>query len=138
MTHFKYLSFQQGGSREAIFSRFSYIPDFPFISQLDQVDLDRFSKSYNVAGPIKLISGRPYRYYRTEDSTWVYPWQFPQPINKGCIQKAVDRCHENVIMLKKEEDKTGGLSVDTPKDIVRVSPCFNQTYTDCCSKNKTI
>lgn len=117
-----------GGSREAIFSRFNYQPDFPMISQFDQVNLDRASKQYNVADPVKFIMGRPYRYYHTPDSTWLYPWHFPQPINKPAIQKAMDRCQEPIVMIKQEEDKLGGLGVATPKDIVRVSPCFWDKY----------
>jgi hypothetical protein len=122
---------QNGGSREAIFSRFSYHPSFPFISQLDQIDPERFSKVYNSAGPLKLISGRPYRYYRTEDSTWVYPWQFPQPIHTQCLEQAMSKCHEPVVTIKKEDDKLGGLSVETPRDIVKVTPCFDRVYTEC-------
>jgi len=122
---------QSGGSRAPIFSRFNYQPDFPFISQFDMVDLDRFSKVYNVTGPVKFLSGRPYKYYATPESTWLYPWQFPQEINHKCINKAGQKCHESVIMVKTEEDKLGGLGIATPRDIVRVSPCFDQIYKKC-------
>jgi hypothetical protein len=122
---------QTGGGREAIFSRFSYQPDFPMISQFDTVDLDRFSKVYNIAGPRKYIMGRPYRYYHTEDSTWLYPWDFPRPINYTCLKTAIKECHEPLITIKTEEDKLGGLGVETPRDIVHVSPCFNKEYDKC-------
>lgn len=120
-----------GGSRAAIFSRFQYQPEFPFISQLDTDDPVRFSKVYNVAGPVKFITGRPYKYYHTLASTWAYPWQFPQQINLPCIRQASDHCQEPIIMVKKEEDKLGGLGVATPKDIVRPSPCFDKFYEQC-------
>jgi hypothetical protein len=124
-----------GGSRTAIFSRFNYTPDFPMISQFDQVDYNRFSKVYNISDPIKFISGRPYKFYHTADSTWLNPWTFPQEINKPCLQRAMNRCNEHVVMLKSEEDKLGGLSISTPKDIVRVTPCFDQVYEQCQKKN---
>lgn len=120
-----------GGSREAIFSRFNYTPEFPFISQLDTVDLDRYSKVYNLTDPIKFIAGRPYKYYHTEHSTWVYPWEFPQEINTTCINLAAHKCHEPIIMPKKDEEKLNGLAVSNPKDIVRVSKCFDRVYEHC-------
>jgi hypothetical protein len=122
---------QTGGSRDDMFSRFNYIPDFPMISQLDQVDLDRYSKVYNHAGPLKLIMGRPYRFYDSYDSTWLYPWHFPEEIDKPCLQEASTRCHEPIVMIKKETDKLGGLGVLTPADLVHVSPCFDETYQHC-------
>jgi len=124
-----------GGSREAIFSRFNYIPEFPFISQLDTVDLERFSKVYNIKDPLKFTAGRPYRYYHTDHSTWVYPWDFPQEIQMRCIKEASDKCHEPIIMIKKEEDKLSGLAVSNPKDIVRVSDCYNKVYEQCQQSN---
>lgn len=127
-----------GGSREAIFSRFDYVPEFPMISQLDSVDLDRFSKVYNTAGPLKFISGRPYRYYKSEDSTWLYPWNFPHEMDRQCTTYASRRCNESpIILVKKEEGKLNGLAVQTPKDIVRTSPCFNKNY-DRCRTQSTI
>jgi len=122
---------QNGGSREAIFSRFEYAPEFPFISQFDMTNLDRFSKIYNIPGPIKFISGRPYKYYRTNESTWLYPWDFPQEVNHSCIRQASMRCHEPIILVKKEEAKLSGLSAQTPKDIVQPSSCFSQLYEQC-------
>lgn len=120
---------QSGGSRSAIFSRFNYQPDFPFISQLDTVDLDRFSKVYNVADPMKFIVGRPHRFYHTPDSTWVYPWTFPQPVYYQKLKETSQRCNEPpVVIFKKGEDKLKGLAIETPKDIVHVSPCFEATY----------
>jgi len=120
-----------GGSRESIFSRFNYTPEFPFISKLDTVDLDRFSKVYNIKDPVKFIAGRPYRYYHTDQSTWTYPWEFPQEIHMQCIKKAATQCHEPIIMIKKEEDKLSGLAVSNPKDIIRVSDCYNNVYDQC-------
>jgi len=121
-----------GGSREAIFSRFNYTPDFPMISQLDTVNFDRFSKVYNIAGSLKFIGGRPYRYYKSEDSTWLYPWDFPQEIDRHCTQKASQKCHEPpVILVKKEVEKLNGLATKTPADIVHVSPCFLEAYEKC-------
>lgn len=122
---------QHGGSRDHIFSRFMYEPQFPMMSQLDQVDLDRFSKTYNQADPIKFIMGRPYRFYHTKESTWVYPTTFPQESDQPCLQKAMNRCQEPIVLVKKQEEKLAGLAVQTPKDIVRVSPCFNRVYQQC-------
>ena len=127
-----------GGSRESIFSRFNYNPEFPMISQLDTVDFDRFSKVYNTAGPLKFISGRPYRYYKSEDSTWLYPWNFPHEMDRQCTKYASMRCNESpIILVKKEEEKLHGLAVQTPKDIVRTSSCFNKNY-EQCGKQSTI
>jgi hypothetical protein len=120
-----------GGSREYIFSRFNYTPEFPFISTFDTVDLDRFSKIYNIKDPVKFIMGRPYKYYHTKESTWMYPWEFPQEIHMKCIKEAATRCNEPIIMIKKEEDKLSGLAAPTPKDIVRVSDCYNKVYEQC-------
>jgi hypothetical protein len=121
----------RGGSREAIFSRFKYTPEFPFMSKFDTVDLDRFSKVYNIAGRVKFIMGRPYKLYHTEKSTWLYPWEFPEEINMRCIKEASTRCNEPIIMIKREEDKLSGLAVPTPKDVVRVSDCFDKIYERC-------
>jgi hypothetical protein len=127
-----------GGSREAIFSRFNYTPTFPMISQLDAVDLNRFSKVYNTPGPLKFVGGRPYKYYKSEDSTWLYPWNFPHEISRQCTKYASDRCNEPPIALvKKDEEKLHGLGVSTPKDLVNVTSCFNKFYEQCL-KQKTI
>ena len=120
-----------GGSREVIFSRFSYQPDFPNISQFDTIDLDRFSKVYNTPGPLKIISGRPYRFYHTKDSTWLDPWDFPQMVINTCLQKAMRQCQEPIVTLKSEEDKLSGLEAETPPDMVHVSPCFDAVYEAC-------
>uniref|UniRef100_A0A6C0BL15 Uncharacterized protein n=1 Tax=viral metagenome TaxID=1070528 RepID=A0A6C0BL15_9ZZZZ len=123
---------QHGGSRAAIFSRFSYQPDFPMISQLTTVDFDRFSRVYNREGPLKLMAGRPYRFDSTRPNvSWLYPWHFPQELDPVCLQRAMTRCQEPVISLKSESDKLGGLAVETPKEIVELSPCFDQIYTNC-------
>ena len=122
---------QNGGSREAIFSRFSYQPEFPFISQSIITNLDRFSKTYNVAGNLKFIQGRPYRYYWTMDSNWAYPWTFPESIHTNCVQKASDHCNEPVQNIKTVTQKLNGLAVDSAKDIVRRSQCFDQIYSTC-------
>lgn len=127
---------QFGGDRAAIFSRFNYQPQFPFISTFNTVDLERFSKVYNMTDPVVFFSGRPYKYYHTEDSTWLYPWHFPQEVHLDCIQEAVNKCHEPIILVKKEEDKLGGLGVKTPKDIVHPSACFIKWYENCQGKNE--
>lgn len=129
----------EGGGREAIFSRFKYQPDFPMMSQLDTVDLDRFSKVYNEAGPIKFYVGRPYRFYQTAEthgitkgtSTWLYPWDFPRPIDEPCMQKASHKCHEPVMTVKSESDKLSGLGAQTPKDLVKTSDCYNRVFKEC-------
>jgi len=130
---------QLGGGREAIFSRFNYTPEFPFMSKLDTVDYIRYSRVYNTPGPVKFISGRPYKYYRSQDihiipqmqSTWLYPWHFPQEINAPCIARASRRCHDDIIPIKDEVGKMSGLAVETPRDIVHVSPCFDRIYEKC-------
>ena len=128
---------QRGGSRSAIFSRFSYQPDFPFISQFDTVNLDRFSRVYNEPGPVKFVQGRPYRLYQSEDSTWLYPWEFPQKINYRCLRVPSDRCHEPpIITVKKAKDKLKGLAVESPKEIVRVTPCYSRWYEKCMKEER--
>lgn len=131
----------EGGGREAIFSRFNYQPDFPMMSQLDTVDLDRFSKVYNEAGPLKFYVGRPYRFYQTKDpspgtSTWLYPWDFPQPIDESCMQKASHKCHEPIMTVKSENDKLSGLGAETPKDLVLPSACYNRVFKECQDARK--
>ena len=113
-----------GGSRSAIFSRFNYQPEFPFISKFDKKDLDLFSKEYNMVDNVKFIVGRPYKFYHSKESTWLYPWQFPQEIDDTRIQQAINQCKEPMIMIKTITDKLGGLSVETPKDVVYPSTCF--------------
>jgi hypothetical protein len=120
-----------GGSREAIFSRFKYLPQFPFISRMDTKNLDVFSKEYTARGPLTFISGRPYNLYDTKASTWIYPWYFPQEINMKCAEHAAKRCNEPIIMIKREEDKLSGLAAPNPKDIVRVSDCYRNVYENC-------
>lgn len=123
-----------GGSRENIFSRFNYTPSFPMISQFDK----GYSKVYNIAEPIKFIGGRPYKYYRTEKSTWLNPWDFPHEMNTQCTKYASNRCGEQpIIVVKKDAEKLNGLSTKTPKDVVHVSSCFNKFYEQCL-KQKTI
>lgn len=125
---------QVGGSRTSIFSRFSYQPEFPFISQLDAVDLNRFSKVYNISGPIKFIHNRPYRYYHSKNSDWLYPWEFPQEINYPCIRLSNSKCHDNAVQIMKEGgDKLDSIAIHTKSDIVQTSPCFNRVY-DACLK----
>lgn len=120
-----------GGSREAIFSRFDYEPDFPFISQMDQNDLDLFSKTYNQKEGLRFLVGRPYRRYQTPSSTWIYPWEFPQPIHQRCIDQTSARCHETVILPKKEEEKLNGIAGRNPPDRQSVSQCFDTFYQQC-------
>lgn len=126
-----------GGSREAIFSRFEYQPDFPMISQLDTVNFNQFSKIYNTGDDTKFIMGRPYRYYHTKNSTWTYPWTFPQEIDRYCIQKASSTCGDKFVQIKQPDEKLSGLGADTPKDIFIPSKCFNQTYNDCQEKRSS-
>ena len=95
------------------------------------MDYNLLSKTYNVADPPIFIMGRPYQYLHSVDSTWLYPWHFPREINKSCLQKAIDKCNEPIIMIKSEEDKLGGLGVATPTDIVRPSSCFHHVYDNC-------
>lgn len=124
-------SYQIGGSREAIFSRFSYQPDYPFISTFDTQNLDLLSKKYTSPSGYVFIGGRPYLSYDTPQSSWINPWIFPQQSHINCLQKSLDHCNEYVISIKNEMDKLGGLSVTSPEDIVKMSPCFNQTYNQC-------
>ena len=134
----------EGGGREAIFSRFNYQPDFPLMSQLDTVDLDRFSKVYNEAGPLKFYVGRPYRFYQTKGtngimsgtSTWLYPWDFPRQIDQPCLQTASHKCNEPIMTVNSEDDKLSGLGAQTPKDLVYASPCFNRVYKECQDARK--
>jgi hypothetical protein len=124
---------QIGGGRSAIFSRFYYEPQFPFMSKLDDKDLDVFSKIYNTAGPLKLIMGRPYRYYTMPEGNWGYPWHFPEPVDSKCLSVASDRCEENIgfVPIKTEAEKLGGLFYQTPKDVIRPSKCFDSVYRQC-------
>jgi len=125
---------QNGGSRSAIFSRFHYIPQYPFMSKLDLVDYNIFSKTYNYPGPLKIIVGRPYRNYRMPDGNWGYPWHFPEPADHTCLKLAETRCHEDVIILNKTADqKLGGLGVTAPKDMIKPSKCFDSVYKQCRS-----
>lgn len=127
---------QSGGSRDVIFNRFSYQPEFPFISQFDTVDLNRFSKAYNVPGPIKFLYNRPYSFYHTKASTWLYPWEFPQEINYRCIEEAERKCRENKIQINKQGvDKLGGLAIQTRSDVVHTSPCYNRIYDQCIKRH---
>jgi len=123
---------QSGGSRSAVFSRFHYLPQYPFMSKLDTVDLNVFSKIYNVPQRLEIIMGRPYRNYRMADGNWGYPWHFPEPADHTCLQLAEERCGEEAItLLKTPDQKLGGLGVETPKDIVRPSKCFDYVYKQC-------
>ena len=122
---------QIAGGRKEIFSRFEYQPQYPFISQLDTIDLNRFSRQYNIGGPLKFIAGRPYRYYKTEDSLWVYPWDFPQQINHKCFNRANRQCHQSINLVKKEEEKLSGLASQTPADVVHPSNCWQSVYQKC-------
>lgn len=124
---------QEGGSRAAIFSRFYYEPQFPFISKFDDKDLNVFSKIYNTAGPLKIMMGRPYRYYTMAEGNWGYPWHFPGPIMTRCFRLASDLCEENIgiIPIKTEAQKRGGLFYENPREIIRPSKCFDSVYQQC-------
>src|SRR5207245_5673247 len=87
---------QIGGTRAAIFSRFHYEPQYPFISKFDMRDLNRFSKYYNTAGPLEWIVARPYRFYTMPDGNWGYPWHFPEKANYDCLKLSSDRCEEPI------------------------------------------
>jgi len=149
---------QIGGSREAIFSRFHYLPSPNFISQFDTIDYDRFSKVYSQLDNLKFIVARPYSLahgakpfqssqpsinnqpteqepsiWGNRPTTWLETWQFPIPLDQPCLQKVINHCHEPVFSLKTDEDKLSGLSVDTPPDLQHVSPCFEQTWLNWCT-----
>jgi len=125
---------QYGGSRHAIFSRFKYLPQYPFISQLDIDNTDVLSKKYTSKSPLIYLAGRPYRSYDTKQSTWINPWHFPQEINMYCIQDATNRCNERLQgkgIIKDEKDKMSGKAISNPRDIVRTTECFNTHYERC-------
>lgn len=107
---------QEGGGRKAIFSRFHYEPQFPFMSKFDKYNPNLASKTYNVAGPIRFIVQRPYRNYYMPLGNWGYPWHFPEPIDRHCQYFAADRCDEKL---------------DWQKDMVRPSTCFDSVYKQC-------
>jgi hypothetical protein len=129
----EYENLQTGGSRAAIFSRFYYEPQFPFISKLDDKDLNVFSKIYNTPGPLKIMMGRPYRYYTMAEGNWGYPWHFPGPIVTRCFRLAADLCEENIgiIPIKTEAQKRGGLFYENPREIIHPSKCFDSVYYQC-------
>jgi hypothetical protein len=107
---------QSGGSRAAIFSHFRYKPQYPFISKLDTVDLNRFSKTYNHAGPLKVITGRPYRFETMPDGNWGYPWHFPEKKQNQCLNLASSMCNQ---VLNKESE------------ILQLSKCSDHVYKQC-------
>ncbi len=119
-----------GGSREAIFSRFAYLPfETPFLGP----------KLYQNQSPIKIISGRPYRFYYQKDGSWLNPWSYPLPIDRKCINQSLEKCQEPpIILVKKEEEKLHGLASPTPPDLFLPSPCFNQQYQLCQQQNQNI
>ena len=124
---------QNGSGRTSIFSRFSYLPQYPFISQFSQDD-PRLSKRYNTPERMKIIMGRPYRVYQMNLGNWGYPWTFPEPTDTRCLQLSQDRCNEEVVtLIKTPEQKLGGLGVVSPKEIVRPSRCFDSVYRQCRS-----
>ncbi len=123
---------QSGGSRSAVFSRWHYTPEYPMISRLDLIDYNLFSKTYNTAGPLKIIVGRPYRNYMMSNGNWDYPWHFPEQDDHSCLKLAESRCNEDIITLNKSADqKLGGLGVTAPKDLLRTSKCFDYVYKQC-------
>ena len=105
-----------GDMRAAVFSRFDYKPQFPFMSTFTMDDPNRFSKRYNRAGPLKLIVQRPYRFYTMPLGNWGYPWTFPRPKDNHCLQFANDRCDEHL---------------NWKKDVIHPSLCFNSVYQQC-------
>ncbi len=115
-----------GGGRKAIFSRFHYTPEFPYISKLDTIDRNRFSKVYNVAGPLKFIMGRPYRNYQAKDGNWTYPSHFPEPNDDRCVRLASDRCDEPITLPSKNV-----LIIPQSKEVIRPSKCFDSVYKQC-------
>jgi hypothetical protein len=107
---------QLGGDRKAIFSRFHYMPDLTFMSTFDMDDPDRFSKRYNIPGPLKLIKQRPYRFYEMPPGNWGYPWHFPRPTNHKCLDLASKLCEEKI---------------DMNKNLIRPSECYDSVYKQC-------
>lgn len=86
---------QIGGRRKAIFSRWSYQPDLNYISA-DYNTSDKLYKQYNLAGRLKLIDGRPYKYYTMLDGNYGYPWHFPQATNNRCFKLSQMKCQEPI------------------------------------------
>lgn len=109
-----------GGDRAAIFNRFNYEPlppySWPFISKLDQNNLNTYAKHYNNAGPLKIIMDRPYRNYTMPDGNWGYPWHFPEYAYRDCYILASDRCDE---------------PINWKKELIRPSQCFDSVYKQC-------
>jgi len=109
---------QVGGSREGIFSRFKYEPQYPFMSKFTEDDPVKFSKRYNRAGPLRLIMSRPYRFYTMPLGNWGYPWHFPERTDPYCLVLSSDRCDE---------------PIDWEKELIRPSKCFDSVYKQCRS-----
>jgi len=66
-----------GGGRNAIFSRFNYIPAVDFMSKFDVIDVDKYSKLYSGVDKTVKISDRYYDRYTMLDGNWSDPWYFP-------------------------------------------------------------
>jgi hypothetical protein len=133
-----------GGGREGIFSRFYYIPrlvlnqknQYPYLSRFDTVDDHVFSKIYNVPGPLKIIRGRPYRFYRMSDGSWGQSWSFPERAHHQCFRQAEQTCQEpTMTLLKTPKPKLGALAIQPIRDIVKPSQCFDQAYQQCVKQN---
>jgi hypothetical protein len=66
-----------GGGRNAIFSRFNYIPAVDFMSKFDVIDVDKYSKLYSDVDKTVKISDRYYDRYTMLDGNWSDTWYFP-------------------------------------------------------------
>jgi hypothetical protein len=125
-----------GDGRIATFSRFFYTPEeaMPFFSKLDATYKQdhRLSEVYNTPGPLRLIMGRPYRRYRSQDGSWAGPWEFPEYVHPECLKQAALICHEPVVtLIRTEMGKRSGMGVVSPKDVIHTSKCFDHEFSKC-------
>jgi hypothetical protein len=117
------VSEQTGGSSRAdLFARFNYMPVRKFISRFTEKD-PRLSKHYNKPGRLKIIMGRPYRFYSMAirdggGGEWGYPWHFPEYSDIGCLRLSSFRCNEKI---------------DLSEDFILPTKCFDEVYKQCRS-----
>jgi hypothetical protein len=125
-----------GDSRATLYSRFFYTPELamPYISKLTTTPHqdDRLSVIYNRPGRLKLYAGRPYRLYRSNDGSWIYPWNFNRYVRPQCLRQAAIVCREPIVtLIRSEMGKLGGMGVISPKDVIHTSQCFDREFTKC-------
>jgi hypothetical protein len=128
-----------GDSRASVFSRFFYEPEMamPYYSKMTRTPEqdNRLAFTYVKPGKLKLIMGRPYRLYRSNDGSWIYPWNFNQYVYPDCLRQAALICKEPVVtLIKTEMGKLGGLGVVTPKDVIHTSQCFDREFQKCSAE----